>query len=432
MNNIPDLENLSVLQFPDLTFKSEQGADFHVSTRYVFSAYDATENLKDILEKHVSGKVGIMADAASYAAHREKVEKIVSVCGLKQTLMVIGDSFKSDIFITETMDEHFKDCNFIIAMGSRTVIDASKFYVHQTNKEVIVIPALNALISSGSCFSYLKDEIFFDFYRAKAPFAVICDMEYLTGGTNDELADLFSEVTGMRFSLLELKFNLSMFSEPFSTSVYELAEHIIQNTENMLFGIKNKDINSLQLMFENLIKLSFIESLTDSTKYTRGFYWCFSQVCIVFKNNGLNFSKQCLQASLFLGLSYEKFLKMKTSYEPCDINKRIDELQKFLNIDEAVVFDFLKPQKQYDELTKLQYILDEKRDELLTEVQAVTVLLRKNYKEMLSLLPDAGKSVRLASSKRVLTFSLGIACELYNPVSFIHVMRNLGVLDSFL
>lgn len=245
-------------------------------------------------ELNIKGKPLILAGEKTRVVAGDRIRKAFLDAGIESAMEIVRKASREEV---ESLKARVpEDVALILSVGGGKVIDIGKLLAYQTGMPFISIPTAPSHDGVASERVSLKDGRVFHSLKARAPVAIVADIEILRNAPYKLIAsgcaDIISNYTAVHDWKLA-KDRGEYYSE-YAAALSLLSSEIVLNSAEM---IRNREERGIRNLVEALISSSISMSLVQSSRPASGSEHMFSHALDQLKSeNGMNRSlhgEQC-------------------------------------------------------------------------------------------------------------------------------------------
>lgn len=220
---------------------------------------------KDVLQKIPSflmqkevKKVAIIADKNTFEAAGEKVVSLLegkfayTVCFIKENEN--GDVVADEVSLIQGMLETPNDIDILLAVGSGTIHDITRFVSYKMGKDFISIPTAPSVDGFNSMGAPLIIRGVKTTFQTQAPIAIFADLNVLCNAPRKMIAAGFGDMLGKYTSLLDWKFANLAVGEAYCPLAAKITRDALEVCIKHLNEIDTADEEGIAILIDALIQ----------------------------------------------------------------------------------------------------------------------------------------------------------------------------------
>jgi glycerol-1-phosphate dehydrogenase [NAD(P)+] len=239
------------------SFYCECGKHHTIPLKDVVIKQEAVEEIPLILNRENLGKCGLMVcDDNTWALAGRRIAEIlpthgydIKVCMLTQKPIVKPD----EKAITQILLEFEPSMDFLIAVGSGTINDLTRFISHRTGKPYIVFATAPSMDGYASTVSPLLINGFKRTYITVHPLAIIADIDMLCSAPADMILAGFGDILGKVTSLADWQLGVILAQEKFCPIAKNMVQKALEEVISRASLINQRKPEGIQALMEALI-----------------------------------------------------------------------------------------------------------------------------------------------------------------------------------
>lgn len=239
------------------SFSCECGAQHAIPLKHVVIKQNAEEEVSSILDSEKLGKRGLMVcDDNTWELAGRRISEVLSnngydikVCMLNQKPMVIPD----ESAITQILLEFEPSMDFLIAVGSGTINDLTRFISHRTNKPYIIFATAPSMDGYASTVSPLLINGFKRTYITVHPLAIIADIDMLCSAPDNMILAGFGDILGKVTSLADWQLGVILAQERLCPVAKNMVQSALEEVISKAPQIAQRKPEGIQALMEALI-----------------------------------------------------------------------------------------------------------------------------------------------------------------------------------
>ena len=219
--------------------------------------YGAIQQAANFVASNYSKAVLIADEHTFQAAGKQLVEALMqhdvqyTVCMIKPN--AIGDVIADEASLIQAMLETPNDTDVLLAVGSGTIHDITRFVGYKMAKPFISIPTAPSVDGFTSMGAPLIVRGFKQTFQTQSPIALFADVDVLTRAPQLMIAagvgDMFAKFT----SLADWRFSHLMAGEPYCPVVAKVTAQALGDCVQHIDEIAQKDETGIRILIKSLI-----------------------------------------------------------------------------------------------------------------------------------------------------------------------------------
>ena len=201
----------------------------------------------------------LVCDSNTYSASGRNIEKALKECGwtVKVANLGEGEIMADEEQIIQAMIVVEQDTDILLAVGSGTLTDITRFVSHRVRLPFISIPtapSVDGFVSIGSplVIRRLKKTII-----CKPPIAVFGDLEVLSHAPQKMIAAGFGDLIGKYLSVADWKLGHLIRNEPYDEEISQKMYQTVVNCMKTIPPTSSLSKENIKQLMEGLIQSGF-------------------------------------------------------------------------------------------------------------------------------------------------------------------------------
>jgi len=231
-------------QIQDLLQKEMQcscGRIHYVDIKDIIIRKGAINIIPDMLVKYHCKKLFLVADENTYEAAGKEVERLLKKKSFDLTTHVFRR--ETELVPDENAVGEFilhipKDTDMILAVGSGTINDLSKFVSHQLSIPYMIVTTAPSMDGFSSVTTALIVDNLKTTYEVTPPKAIIADINILKRAPLNMISAGFGDIIGKYTSLCDWELSRTINEEYYCNDVADLVRNSIEKCTSHIKGIK--------------------------------------------------------------------------------------------------------------------------------------------------------------------------------------------------
>ena len=270
------MQNIKGHKIQDLLNKNIQcscGKIHHAQIDDVIIENGAIKHLPDLLEKYHYKKIFLIADNNTYDTAGRDLEKLLKKQKLELTIHVFkreGQLVPDEKTVGEFLIHVNKDADVIIAVGSGTINDLSKFVSYQLGIPYLIVATAPSMDGFSSVGAPLIVDNLKTTYEVLPPKAIIADIDILKNSPSNMINAGLGDILGKYACLCDWELSRIINGEYYCQYVVNLVRESIIKCTNNVQGIKNRENRAIANLTEGLILTGIAMSFVGNSRPASG------------------------------------------------------------------------------------------------------------------------------------------------------------------
>lgn len=268
---------MSILSYKNMlgsSFSCECETTHTIPLKYVIIKQKAEEEIPLILDDQNIGKRGLMVcDDNTWELAGRRISEVllnrgyeIRACILNEKPMVIPH----EKAITQILLEFDPSMDFLIAVGSGTINDLTRFISHRTGKPYMVFATAPSMDGYASTVSPLLINGFKRTYITVPPLAIIADIDILCSAPNDMILAGFGDILGKVTSLADWQLGVILMQERLCPVAKNMVQNALEKVTSEASQIAQRKPGSIQALMEALILSGVAMMLVGNSRPASG------------------------------------------------------------------------------------------------------------------------------------------------------------------
>lgn len=270
------MPNFKKYQIQDLLQKEIQcscGRVHYVDIKDIVIRKGAINIIPDMLVKYHCRKLFLVADENTYEAAGKEVERLLKKKGFDLTTHVFKR--ETELVPDENAVGEFilhipKDTDMILAVGSGTLNDLSKFVSHQLSIPYMIVATAPSMDGFSSVATALIVDNLKTTYEVTPPKAIIADINILKRAPLNMISAGLGDILGKYTCLCDWELSRTINEEYYCNDVADLVRKSIEKCTSHIKGIKNREDIAITNLTEGLILSGIAMSFVGNSRPASG------------------------------------------------------------------------------------------------------------------------------------------------------------------
>jgi glycerol-1-phosphate dehydrogenase [NAD(P)+] len=235
-----------------------------------------------IRQRSLGNKLVLVADNTTYKVAGNEVEKILKEDGFKVTLCILEreDELKPDeVAIGEVLLSMDTDTDFLVAVGSGTITDITRYVAFNTGKPFICI----GTAASMDGYTSVVAPLLFNGQKINkptfCPLIIICDIDVMMTAPEPMFVSGVGDVLGKYIAKADWLLGNIINDEVYCPACADIITQAVDNCMNNIDIIKNRTPEGTHILIEALILAGITILIVGNTRpvasieHNMGHYW---------------------------------------------------------------------------------------------------------------------------------------------------------------
>jgi glycerol-1-phosphate dehydrogenase [NAD(P)+] len=235
---------------------------FEIITEKVLISPDAIMEAANYMVEKNYNLVTIIADDITFKVAGQLLSANLREKGLSVEVSIIkpddqNDIAANEVSIIQALLETSNETNVLLAVGSGTIHDITRFVSYKMGKPFISIPTAPSVDGFNSMGAPLVIQGEKKTFQTQAPIAVFADLTVLKKAPKKMIAAGFGDMLGKYTSLADWRFGSLIGGESFCPIAASITDQALQSCVNYIDQIAEGDEEGIQKLMEGLIQSGF-------------------------------------------------------------------------------------------------------------------------------------------------------------------------------
>ena len=266
-----DLSGLSVEKMTGLNYKCSCGKNHSVEIENILVGTGVITQIANVLKSYEGKKVFIVADVNTYDVAGKKVEELlanryqVSKYVFKQERLIPNEKALGTLLV-----EIPEDTSLIIAVGSGTINDISRFLSYKIGIPYVIIGTAPSMDGYASVVSPLVVDGVKTTYNAVYPLAIVADIDIMRQAPMYMLQAGLGDILGKYTALADWHIANILNDEYFCKEIEKLVLSSLKKCEEAAQSIKDRDDQTVEKIIEALILTGLAIGMVGASRPASG------------------------------------------------------------------------------------------------------------------------------------------------------------------
>ncbi|HHT90949.1 MAG: sn-glycerol-1-phosphate dehydrogenase [Limnochordia bacterium] len=232
----------------------------------------AMGKLADLIRRGGYQKPFIVADKNTAKIAGGQVLEILFTQGMSYSSFVFDDAALSpdEDALGRLLINFDADCDLIVAVGSGTINDISRFFSHRLGLPYFIVATAPSMDGYASSVAPLLKNNLKTTFECHVPKAIIADRTILAEAPKDMIAAGFGDVVGKYTALTDWKLSAIINGEYYCERVAKLTRESLERTIRLREGIAAGDRGAIGELMETLILSGVAISYVENSRPASG------------------------------------------------------------------------------------------------------------------------------------------------------------------
>jgi Glycerol dehydrogenase and related enzymes len=262
----------SISDYLNRTFSCDCGREHIVPIKYIHIEENATLSLPEFVKDNHFHKSFFLFDLTTYSIAGEKLQQIFHQALMPFTCYIINDMepVPDERTLGEILIHFDTSCDHIIAVGSGTINDLSRFLSYKLKLPYIIYATAPSMDGFASNVAPLIVNHMKTTYEAHTPTAVIADTNILKTAPSEMIAAGIGDILGKYTCLCEWKISHLITGEYHCSSIEGLVRESIETVEHSINDASEKKTQAVKSIMEGLVLSGIAMSFAGNSRPASG------------------------------------------------------------------------------------------------------------------------------------------------------------------
>ncbi|MEA5012439.1 MAG: sn-glycerol-1-phosphate dehydrogenase [Angelakisella sp.] len=271
MDMVIEPEVFGVNDYINKEFDCDCGRIHKTTLKNVAIYPDAISELLEIMQQNHCSKPFIICDRNTELAAAKKVQSILTEKAHVALHKIDRDEVVPDEYtLGELLMACPADTDLIIAVGSGTINDLSKYLSYRLRLPYIIVataPSMDGFASAGAALvtNRLKTT-----YDAHMPLAIIGDVNILAAAPMELIIAGISDILGKYSCLMDWQLAHIVNNEYYCSTIVRMVRHSINEVEKNSQGVLNREPSAVASVMEALVLTGIAMSFSGNSRPASG------------------------------------------------------------------------------------------------------------------------------------------------------------------
>jgi glycerol-1-phosphate dehydrogenase [NAD(P)+] len=264
---------LPVADMIDCSFDCNCGKTHKLAIKKIISGNNITESFMDFLADYKNKKIFMICDKNTNEVYGKEIYKILLKSNYKIKQFIfdgIPQLIPNERAIVKALIEIENDTSLIIAVGSGTINDISRFISSKLNIPYIIFATAPSMDGYASSVSSLIINNFKSTYNAVYPLAIIADYSILKNAPLNMIKAGFGDMIGKLTALTDWELSKKLNKEYYCETIASLTRNALEKCFSIAEYIEDRDEMAIKSIFDGLILSGIAIGLIGNSRPASG------------------------------------------------------------------------------------------------------------------------------------------------------------------
>ncbi len=213
-------------------------------------------------------KITMVCDDNTYKVAGEHIE---SICKIFKTIKLDPENLHANEIAVELVEKELdSDCDLMIAAGSGTIHDITRYVAFKKGLQFISVPTAPSVDGFVSTVAAMTMKGVKCTLTAVCPIAMIADSKILAASPMRLIAAGVGDLLGKYTALADWRIGNILTGEPVCDYIVGLEEKAVAEVKNNIDAIKNRDINAIESLIYGLVLSGLAMQMWENSRPASG------------------------------------------------------------------------------------------------------------------------------------------------------------------
>ncbi|MHB8131292.1 MAG: sn-glycerol-1-phosphate dehydrogenase [Mobilitalea sp.] len=265
-------DRLKITDYLNTTFSCACGREHSVPTKRILIEEDALLSLSEIISSNGLKKSFILYDTTTYKVAGNMIEQQMKLAALSYTNYVLIDTEPTpdEKTIGEVLINFDPACDHIIAVGSGTLNDLSRFISHKLCLPYMIIATAPSMDGFASNVAPLIVNHMKTTYEAHVPFAILGDTKFLKDAPMKMISAGIGDILGKYTCLCDWKIAHTIVGEYHCEAIENLVKQSLETVVSNISLAKERNPQAINSIMEALVLTGIAMSFAGNSRPASG------------------------------------------------------------------------------------------------------------------------------------------------------------------
>ncbi len=269
LNN--DISSSNIQDYLKRSITCSCGHTHQVPIKEVIIEENAIMHLPKLLTQLSCKKAFFLYDATTYLVAGQKVEQILDEMDLPYSHYILEVApIPNEETLGKVLIHYDLSCDVIIAVGSGTINDISRFVSHRLTLPYLIIATAPSMDGFASTVAPLIVDHMKTTYEAHAPYAILGDVRILMEAPIEMIAAGIGDILGKYTCLCDWKLSHIIQQEYHCSFIENIVHSSIDTVLEHVDGVLHRDPKAIQSIMEALVLSGIAMSFAGNSRPASG------------------------------------------------------------------------------------------------------------------------------------------------------------------
>lgn len=267
-----DYQNFQIKDYLNKTFSCSCGREHRAPIKSIQIGEDALLRLPELISGSESKRPFLIYDSTTFQIAGEAVEKLLTQSKLSYSRYILPDAkpVPDELAVGELLIHFDNSCDLIIAVGSGTLNDLSRFLSYQLKLPYMVVATAPSMDGFASSVSPLIVNHMKTTYEAHAPYAILGDIKLLKEAPLLMTAAGIGDILGKYTCLCDWEAARSILGEYHCSTLEGMVRKSIRTVAENAEAAVQRDPETIKNIMEALVLSGIAMSFSGNSRPASG------------------------------------------------------------------------------------------------------------------------------------------------------------------
>ncbi len=262
----------TVSDYLNSSYSCPCGKTHRAPTHEILLEAGALLKLPELILSTACRKPFLLYDATTYAIAGKRVEAILTASSIafSSHVLTVEEPIPDESTLGTILLHYDPSCDLIIAVGSGTLNDLSRFISHKLKLPYIIVATAPSMDGYASGVSPLIVKHTKTTYEAHAPFAILADLDLLQKAPAEMIAAGIGDILGKYNALCDWSLAHLLLGEYHCTTLEGIVRTSLETVLRNIEGVKDREPGAIHGIMEALLLSGIAMSFAGNSRPASG------------------------------------------------------------------------------------------------------------------------------------------------------------------
>lgn len=225
-----------------------------MNSQYLVFTDEVSGELEKFCQRNDIRRVVTVSDSNTYSILGSEVNDALSEAGIATKAIILNGNglIADERSVMSVLVDMDRDAQAMIAIGSGTITDITRFVSHRMRKEFVSVPTAPSVDGYSSSGAPLVIKGFKQSIRCHAPSAIFASLPILASAPRDMIAAGFGDILGKITALADWELSRLLVGNQFDREIAEANLQAYRSVVENASGIARRLPEAIKVLFEAL------------------------------------------------------------------------------------------------------------------------------------------------------------------------------------